>query len=256
MGIKADIINSIFGQLTPIKAEISLTEEDIDNALTPIYAPGPSFYFIFNLKEKGIEYLSPKLHDVLGLDPRKASLHEVFEHLYDDDLIHFKKCQEIGDVFYNQIIDLKDAPHYKRSYQYRLTDIQGVPKLFLHQSVLVFNAKGEFTGKSIGFVSDISAFTAQRSDGISFIDNRGLRSFLNITSLEELHSKTKPIIELSDREIEILKLIAEGAKSKEIGNELNISYDTVRTHRNNILRRQGFKNISQALAYYLRQGAL
>lgn len=45
------------------------------------------------------------------------------------------------------------------------------------------------------------------------------------------------LAQLSDREIEILKLIAEGFSSTEIGSKLFISPRTVDTHRNNLIQK-------------------
>ena len=47
---------------------------------------------------------------------------------------------------------------------------------------------------------------------------------------------------LTDREMNILKLIADGLSNKEIGLELNISKRTVDTHRTNIMRKLDAKN--------------
>jgi DNA-binding NarL/FixJ family response regulator len=52
---------------------------------------------------------------------------------------------------------------------------------------------------------------------------------------------------LSDREKEIILLIADGKTNKDISETLFLSYHTVRTHRKNITRKLGFrlKNVSE-----------
>ena len=47
---------------------------------------------------------------------------------------------------------------------------------------------------------------------------------------------------LSRRELEVLSLILDGKTNKEIAEELFISFDTVKTHRKNILQKTGAKN--------------
>ncbi|MBN9296056.1 MAG: response regulator transcription factor [Filimonas sp.] len=42
---------------------------------------------------------------------------------------------------------------------------------------------------------------------------------------------------LSTREIDVLRLLIEGNKSREIGNKLGISELTVQTHRRNMMRK-------------------
>jgi DNA-binding NarL/FixJ family response regulator len=46
---------------------------------------------------------------------------------------------------------------------------------------------------------------------------------------------------ISLREIEIIRLVIEGLNSKEIGDKLHISYNTVTTHRRNINKKLGLK---------------
>lgn len=58
--------------------------------------------------------------------------------------------------------------------------------------------------------------------------------------------------DLSVREREILKLIAEGYSNKEISEMLMISIKTVETHRANIMRKNNFKNITELVLYAAR----
>jgi len=53
---------------------------------------------------------------------------------------------------------------------------------------------------------------------------------------------------LSKRETEILALISRGLTSREIGQMLYLSTETINTHRRNILRKTGAKNILSVLA--------
>ncbi|HWQ78266.1 MAG TPA: response regulator transcription factor [Anaerovoracaceae bacterium] len=58
--------------------------------------------------------------------------------------------------------------------------------------------------------------------------------------------------DLSVREREILKLLAEGYSNKEISDMLVISVKTVETHRANIMRKNNFKNITELVLYAAR----
>ena len=50
---------------------------------------------------------------------------------------------------------------------------------------------------------------------------------------------------LSDREIEILRLIAEGLPSKDIAERLFVSQNTIEFHRKRIMRKLGVTNMAQ-----------
>jgi len=60
---------------------------------------------------------------------------------------------------------------------------------------------------------------------------------------------------LSEREIEVLRLIATGATNREIAEQLVISEGTVKNHISNILSRLGLRDRTQA-AIYARDKAL
>lgn len=58
--------------------------------------------------------------------------------------------------------------------------------------------------------------------------------------------------DLSDRELEIMKLLAEGYSNREISELLLISIKTVEVHRANIMKKQNFKNITELVRYAVR----
>lgn len=62
--------------------------------------------------------------------------------------------------------------------------------------------------------------------------------------------------ELTPRQIEILKLIAQGYAAKEIGVELGLSPKTVDVHRGRIMERLGLNDIASLTRYALRKGLI
>jgi len=75
--------------------------------------------------------------------------------------------------------------------------------------------------------------------------------------LEEFHSTEKRRLSeepLTQREVEVLKLIAQGFENKEIAGQLIISDATVRTHVSNILGKLHLASRTQAALYALREG--
>ena len=61
---------------------------------------------------------------------------------------------------------------------------------------------------------------------------------------------------LTEREDEVLKLIAEGSSSKEIARALTISVKTVERHRANILAKLGMRDRTQLTRYAIRAGLI
>src|SRR5581483_8431470 len=62
--------------------------------------------------------------------------------------------------------------------------------------------------------------------------------------------------ELTSREIEVLRLIAQGATNREIAERLVISEGTVKNHISNILSRLGLRDRTQAAIYARENGWL
>ena len=59
---------------------------------------------------------------------------------------------------------------------------------------------------------------------------------------------------LSHRELEVLRLVADGLSNKEIGVALTITEGTVKNHVHNALNKLGMDNRIQAAAYIVRHG--
>lgn len=64
------------------------------------------------------------------------------------------------------------------------------------------------------------------------------------------------LTELTDREIEILKAIAEGHTNKEIGEELHISHRTVDTHRTNLMKKLEVNNVAGLIRFAFKNGLI
>lgn len=59
---------------------------------------------------------------------------------------------------------------------------------------------------------------------------------------------------LSDREFQVLRLIASGRTAKEIADELSLSVKTISTYRTRILEKLHFKTNAQLVQYAVQQG--
>lgn len=67
-------------------------------------------------------------------------------------------------------------------------------------------------------------------------------------STEQIASNTSVQI-LSDREVEIVKLLVDGLTNNQIGDKLHISPRTVDTHRTNIMKKIQVKNVAGIIRY-------
>lgn len=64
----------------------------------------------------------------------------------------------------------------------------------------------------------------------------------------------KKIVSLTERERELLQLIAEGYTNKEVATHLNICLKTALAHRNNIMQKLGIHRQADLIRYALKEG--
>lgn len=67
--------------------------------------------------------------------------------------------------------------------------------------------------------------------------------------IEELLLQPQEDYNLSEREMDVLELVAQGLSSKEIAARLNIAVNTVNTHRKSITRKTGIKSVAGLAVY-------
>lgn len=76
--------------------------------------------------------------------------------------------------------------------------------------------------------------------------------------VKEIHGsrldEINPFTELSEREMEVLKLVAQGASNNDIAAKLHVTPKTVRSHTSNILAKLQLHDRTQAAVYAWQQG--
>lgn len=65
-----------------------------------------------------------------------------------------------------------------------------------------------------------------------------------------------PSFSVTDREIEVLNLISYGLSSHDIAANLYISFETVKSHRKNLLQKIGVNNVAALVRRGLEQGLI
>lgn len=96
--------------------------------------------------------------------------------------------------------------------------------------------------------------TARRGEvAISGIMAARILQEFRTTDVKKSDAEPQPD-ELTEREIEVLELVVEGATNKEIGDALTIAENTVKIHLRNILEKLHLQNRIQAAVYAVRRG--
>ncbi len=88
------------------------------------------------------------------------------------------------------------------------------------------------------------------------LDTTGIKQLQHSIANNHFNRNETYDYHLTNREIEVLRLIVQGYLNKEIAEMLNISLNTVLTHRKNIINKTGIKTVSGLTFYCLRNGLI
>jgi DNA-binding CsgD family transcriptional regulator len=140
---------------------------------------------------------------------------------------------------------------YKARYDLRFKKKNGTYIRILHQVAVVQHDENGGIIRTLGVHTDITHLKSEGRPVMSYIGLDGEPSYLDVDVKNPIAESPKI---LSKREKEILILLIEGKLSKEIGDILNISKQTVDTHRKNMLRRNGLSNTGELIGKAIRMG--
>jgi len=121
----------------------------------------------------------------------------------------------------------------------------------------LFTAKKVITSKAKGFVSKDDAYEdliyaiEAVSSGRRFVSPSISDKIFSLNILKDSDDDI-----LSNRELEILKLIAEGVTNKKIAGQLSISVKTVETYRSRIMQKLDLHSTADLIKYAIRNGLL
>ena len=214
---------------------------NFNDIISEVFAAGPFYYYMIDFYDFSISNISRGFKEAHGVDPdRIKSVNE-----------------ETALAVMKEKVGMEKITEYKFSYNFRFKTTSGEYQLYNHQSLgLTTDEYGNF-GKSINIHTNISHLTKTNNKKLSLIGLKGNPSYLNIDIFDPWDLAQKDTISLnkfSRRELQIIKLIADGCDTSEIAEQLYISLLTVKTHRKNILRKSGCKNAADLVARGISEG--
>lgn len=61
---------------------------------------------------------------------------------------------------------------------------------------------------------------------------------------------------LTKRETEVVRLVSQGHKNREVAEKLEISVKTVETHRSNVMNKLALRNVVELIRYAIQKGLI
>jgi DNA-binding CsgD family transcriptional regulator len=247
--------------LQDIYKEHRLLETDLDYTIIDAYKSdfdrlsqlSNRCFFIVDLHTFKYIYTSENFKDIFGYMPigkDDASLdNELLDSkIHPDDFFEYKRnLLKVGEFLMQK--PKEERPDYKHIFELRIQNVQGqYVRVSWERNALETDKSGNLWLMLgvIHVLSDQNEATKLKS----FFINTKTGERIPFDLLQE------PQFELSVREKEILELIQQGLRSKEIADKLFISVNTVNIHRQNILQKMHVNNSLEAVERGRKSGIL
>lgn len=219
--------------------------------LDNVFSLGPCFVYMMNYKTMSYLYMSSSVKNLLGYDSKEIMTEGpnfLLTRMHPDDIKDLMEntFKKLIEYYNNTPLDQKKT--IRSSYDYRIKRADGKYARLLQQNVIVDIDKDGNPLVDIGIISDITEY--KKDTKISLLISRydPNEGFVTLNTPADLEPKKDRI---SQRELEILKLLMQGFSSKKIADELHISINTVKNHRQNLLEKTKSKNIAELITFAL-----
>lgn len=202
---------------------------------------GPSFYFIYHHQEGRYIFVEERIEQVLLCKPGNMRMRgEAFflSRMHPDDVPHYRKAQERWQSFFQRLPE-NERTYYTSSLDFRIRKNDGEYIRLLRQVVcLICDEKGAPL-YSLEKCTNISHWQKGHDITLSII---GPNTKNNLIFRPAIPSKTAKKLFFTSSEMKVLELLSQGKTSKETAEILNLSFNTVNTHRRNMRRKAGVRS--------------
>jgi DNA-binding NarL/FixJ family response regulator len=103
-------------------------------------------------------------------------------------------------------------------------------------------------------VTGIAAVSCLRAGAEDIVLRKNLRRLPK--AIEKAIENRSPLAKLTSRQVEVLRLVAEGLRTREIADRLKLSVKTVESHRGEVMKRLGMHDVVSLVRYALRVGLI
>lgn len=206
-----------------------------------------TFFCITNTQDLTFEYISKNMTACLGLDAielKTQGMRSFWSLMHPDDVeLWLKALNDLMDFTLKEL-DLNDRRRMSYTWNYRLKNLQGkYVNIIQNTSPLEFDANGKpiiglahYTVLDSKIKLPITATAKYLND-----QNEYETKYFNNFSQKLLE------YDISNRERDIVRLLVLNYSSKDIAEKLNISPNTVDTHRRNILKKLNISSTGELI---------
>ncbi|WP_300353385.1 helix-turn-helix transcriptional regulator [Fluviicola sp.] len=202
--------------------------------------------YVIDYEKMGFEYVSENPLFLCGYSSEEVldmGYEFYFRNVPEKDLKLLEQINEAGFDFFEKI-PVGNKKEYRITYDFHLADKSGKNILINHKLTPLFLTSQHKIWKAMCIVS----LSHHQQAGNVFIEKQGSDELWELNTENNSWLKSmKP--KLNEREIELLRLHAQGLSINQIADKLFVVPDTVKYYRRRIFERLDVSNIAEALAY-------
>nr|WP_199083130.1 helix-turn-helix transcriptional regulator [Pedobacter sp. ASV19] len=202
--------------------------------------------YVIDYEKMGFEYVSENPLFLCGYSSEEVlemGYEFYFKNVPEKELELLSLINEAGFDFFAKLPS-EERKQYSITYDFHLVNQDGKHILINHKLTPLFLTSDEKIWKSMCIVS----ISHHKNAGNVYIHKQGTDETWELNTGNGVWRKSeKP--KLSKREIEILRLHAQGLTINQIAEKIFVSSDTVKYYRRRIFERLGVGNMVEALSY-------
>ena len=122
--------------------------------------------------------------------------------------------------------------------------------------VLADLSKNHVDAATEALLQEITEAIYAAAKGVRFFSPAVVDILIQQSRQMAVGGRPQPQENLSERETEILTLVAEGRSSRDIAEQLHLSHHTINTHRKNILKKLACKSAAELMNYAYSKGLI
>ncbi|MCE4065840.1 helix-turn-helix transcriptional regulator [Chryseobacterium gleum] len=228
----------------------------IEKMIGEIFAPGKFYYYVINFADSTLCNHHEDILKIHGFSKYPVHLKEIIDLIHPDDLEFVMEAERMSIEKMKEIDGFDYQQELKTSYCFRMRTSKGNYELFHHQALHTYKDEDGRLLQAVNIHTNIEHITHQNSYVVLVSGINGREDFHQMQWTEhDRFPESVPVI-FTRREVEIINCIAKGYSTGKISDLLNISEETVRTHRKNILRKSDCKNSSELIKKTFEWGYL
>lgn len=201
---------------------------------------------LMDVRSQRYKYISPNVRHLVGWsydELMAGGVKFMFDKIHREDVPAAIAFSERINSYYHGLPESAKAA-YCGQWDFRVQNREGVHYKYIQKDhVLKHTAEGDIE-EYLVFFSRIENYKSNQSQHLLLSDGKE-------NTLYKHHHKTGKtyLLEtLSNRELEVIRLISNSFSLNEVAGELGISFNTVKNHSNNILKKLEAKDSMEAVS--------